>query len=296
MATILEQIVEQTAADISKRKRSISYYDLGSLPDFERGRRSLHSALQNNGPVSIIAEIKKASPSKGLIRKAFDPKQLAMQYRKGGAAALSVLTDEPAFRGSLEYLKIASNEVDIPLLRKDFIIDPYQIKEARAYGADAVLLIASITDGHQLQELHHAADEWGLECLVECYTEEDLQQVDFRQVRILGANNRDLHTFEVDVHRGIALLQSAPDNTVRVSESGLSSVDDLRLLYNEGIDAALIGEYFMRQPDPGKAVEALLDRLREAVGPDEDDPKQKEALHLEQLIDEDTDENEPNTE
>ncbi len=235
--------------------------DLETLPDFERERRPFSEALFKPESVSIIAEIKKASPSKGVIRKDFDPQKIAAQYQQGGAAALSVLTDEPAFQGNLESLKIASNEATIPLLRKDFIIEPYQIKEARAYGADAVLLIATITNGHQLQELQHAASELGLECLVECYGEDDLRQLDLNQVKILGANNRDLHTFQVDVHRGIELLHQASDDTILVSESGLQSADDLKLLYDEGIHGALIGEHFMRQDDLGKAVRKMLDEL-----------------------------------
>lgn len=277
MATILEQIVEQTASDIKKRKRKVSISDFESMADYERNRRSLAQALSVESSVSIIAEIKKASPSKGLIRNDFDPQKIAGQYQKGRAAALSVLTDEPAFQGSLEYLKIASNEVDIPVLRKDFIIDPYQVKEARAYGADAILLIATVTDGHQLQELHHAAEEIGLECLVECYTKDDLQHIDFEQLKILGANNRNLHTFEVDVHRGIALLHSAPEGTVLVSESGLKSAEDLKLLYDEGINAALIGEYFMRQNDPGQSLKQMLDELEMLVD-NESHPKEVDDL------------------
>jgi indole-3-glycerol phosphate synthase len=265
MPTILEKIVEQTASDLKKRKQKMLPSDLETLPDFERDRRPLREALSNPESVSIIAEIKKASPSKGVIRRDFNPQKLAVQYQKGGAAAISVLTDEPAFQGSLEHLKIASNEVTIPLLRKDFIIDPYQIKEARAFGADAVLLIATITDGHQLQELHHAATEFDLECLVECYAKDDLKQVDLNQVKILGANNRDLHTFKVDVHRGIDLLHAAPESTILVSESGLKSASDLKLLYDEDIQAALIGEHFMRRDDPGKAVKKMLDELEELL-------------------------------
>lgn len=265
MATILEQIVEQTAIDVKKRKQKVSFADFDSFPDFERERRSLKAALSGMERLSIIAEIKKASPSKGLIRTDFNPQKIAGQYQQGGAAAISVLTDEPAFKGNLEYLRMASNEVELPVMRKDFIIDPYQVKEARAFGADAILLIATITEGNQLQELHHAATEFGLECLVECYTEEDLQQVDFEYVNILGVNNRDLHTFEVDVHRGIALLRSAPEGTVLVSESGISNARELNLLQEKGIDAALIGEYFMRQEDPGKAVRRMLDELEELI-------------------------------
>lgn len=288
MATILEEIVEQTAADLKKRRNRISYRDLESLPGYERERRSLYNALREPEKVSVIAEIKKASPSKGLIRPDFDPRRLARQYQRGGAAALSVLTDEPAFRGHLDYLQAAAEEVQIPLLRKDFIIDPYQVKEARAYGADAVLLIATITDGHQLQELHHAAEEAGLQCLVECYTEDDLALVDFEQVQILGANNRDLHTFEVDVHRGIALLQAAPAATVRVSESGLRSAEDLNLLYREQIDAALIGEHFMRQDDPGAALQRMLDQLDEMTQSKDDANDEDDTVGLEQLLSRDT--------
>lgn len=262
MATILEQIVDQTTIDVRKRKHKTSFSDFDSFPDFERPRRSFREALSEDDSLSIIAEIKKASPSKGVIRKDFDPQKIAAQYQKGGAAAISVLTDEPAFKGSLEYLQIVSNEVELPVMRKDFLIDPYQVKEARAYGADAILLITSITEGNQLQELHHAATEFGLECLVECYTEEDVQKVDFEYVNILGANNRDLHTFKVDVHRGIALLRSAPEGTVLISESGISNARQLKLLQEKGIDAALIGEYFMRQDDPGVALKNLLEELK----------------------------------
>lgn len=265
MATILEEIVEQTAADIKKRKRKTSFSDFDSFSEFERDRRSFKEALTASNTVSIIAEIKKASPSKGLIRKDFDPQRIAAQYQEGGAAAISVLTDAPAFKGSLDYLQIVSQEVQLPVLRKDFIIDPYQVKEARAYGADAILLIATITDGYQLEELYHAAAEFELDCLVECYTEQDLQQVNLQDVEILGANNRDLHTFDVDVHRGITLLQSAPESTVLVSESGLRTADDLHLLYQNDIDAALIGEHFMRQKNPGEAVRQILNELEKLI-------------------------------
>ena len=265
MASILDEIVEQTASDLKKRKKQVSLSDFESFPEYERDRRSLAKALSSDKDVSIIAEIKKASPSKGMIRTDFDPAKIALQYQQGGAAALSVLTNEPAFKGSLEYLQRASREVDIPLLRKDFIIDLYQLAEARAYGADAVLLIATITNGHQLQELHQAANELGLECLVECYSEDDLKFLDFEQVQIFGANNRDLHSFNVDLHRGINLLQAAPDDTVLVSESGLSSPKDLKLLHDEGIHAALIGEFFMRQDDPGLAVKKILDELDDLI-------------------------------
>lgn len=265
MANILEEIVEQTAYDLKKRKKKISFKDLESMELYEKDSKNFKEALCLQDDVSIIAEIKKASPSKGLIRKDFDPQRIAAQYQEGGASALSVLTDEPAFKGSLKYLEIASMEVSIPLLRKDFIIDPYQIKEAKAFGADAVLLIVTITEGNQLAELLHATKEFGLQALVECYSEEDVQNVNFDQVEILGVNNRDLRTFDVDLHRGIELLQRAPEGIALVSESGLGSADDLKQLYDGGIHSALIGEHFMRQPDPGKAVEEMKNELRELI-------------------------------
>lgn len=266
MANILDEIVEQTASDLNKRKRKISFNDLESLELYEKASKSFKDALLLENDVAIIAEIKKASPSKGLIRKDFDPQKIADQYQEGGASAISVLTDKPAFQGNLEYLEIASREVGIPLLRKDFIIDPYQIKEAKAYGADAVLLIATITDGHQLEELVHATKEFGLQALVECYSEDDLQYVNFEHVDILGVNNRDLRTFDVDLHRGIELLHKAHKNTTLVSESGLSKAEDLKLLFDEEIHAALIGEHFMRQPDPGEAVRKIKSELQELIG------------------------------
>ncbi len=261
MATILEEIVEQTKLDLQQRKRKASLRDFESFELYEKKRQSFREALQGGDTVSIIAEIKKASPSKGIIRRDFDPVVHARQYREGGASALSVLTDQPAFQGSLEYLQKVAGSVELPLLRKDFIIDPYQVKEARAYGADAVLIIVKITGGNQLEELLHSAHEFGLDCLVECYDEEDLERLDFEEVSMLGVNNRDLRNFEVDVHRGIELLQRAPADTVLISESGLSSAEDLFLLQKEGIDAALIGEYFMRRDKPGEAVREMLEEL-----------------------------------
>ncbi|MGM0546837.1 MAG: indole-3-glycerol phosphate synthase TrpC [Bacteroidota bacterium] len=261
MANILEEIVEQTKIDLKKRKRKVSFNGLGEMELFEQEPRDFADALQLENDVAIIAEIKKASPSKGLIRPDFDPQKIAGQYQEGGASAISVLTDEPAFKGSLEYLEMASREVNIPILRKDFIVDPYQVKEAKAYGADAVLLIATVLDGHQLDELLHATKEFNIQALVECYSEEDIEYVTFEKVEILGVNNRDLRSFEVDLHRGIELLHKAPEETILVSESGLAMAEDLKLLLDEGIDAALIGEHFMRQPDPGEAVKKLKSEL-----------------------------------
>lgn len=266
MGTILEEITEQTERDLARRKREISFRELESMEEFERPRRDFPGALDAGRAPAVIAEIKKASPSRGVIREDFDPPSLARSYERGGAAALSVLTDGPAFRGSLQHLRDASRAVQLPVLRKDFVIDPYQVKEARAWGADAVLLIATITEGSQLGELLHAAEEVELHALVECYSEADLSLVPWKQVRTLGVNNRDLRDFSVDLHRGIRLLHTAPEGTLLVSESGLSTAEDLLLLRREGIHAALIGEHFMRQPDPGRAVRQLLEELERVSG------------------------------
>lgn len=263
MANVLERIVEQTSLDLAKRKREISFNELHSLEGFEKERIDFKKALLSD-QVSIIAEVKKASPSKGIIREDFDPVDIALRYEEGGAAAISVLTDKPFFKGDLEYLSDISKRVQLPLLRKDFIIDPFQVKEARAYGADAVLIIVAITEGSQLNELIAATKEFGLSALVECYDQADFDRLDFSEVDILGVNNRDLKYFKVDVHRGISILQQAPEGTVLVSESGISTGEDIALLQREGIHSALIGEHFMRQTDPGKAVSELLEQGEEA--------------------------------
>jgi indole-3-glycerol phosphate synthase len=257
---ILARITERTVETVAKRKQSVSVTDFSGFEDFHRPRRSLYDALKRAGSesVRIIAEIKKASPSKGVIRQVFEPQLHAQQYQQAGASAISVLTEPDFFQGRLEYMRDVSHLTVLPVLRKDFIVDPYQVLEAKAWGADAILLIATITSGGQLSELHHAATEAGLECLVECYSRQDLERVSFDWTRILGVNNRNLSTFEVDVHRGIELLKSAPQQVVTVSESGLSTREDLTLLFDAGIDSALIGESFMASPEPGLALKALL--------------------------------------
>jgi indole-3-glycerol phosphate synthase len=258
---VLSHITERTVETISKRKKKVAFNDFNGFEDYNRDRRSLYATLKRNpfDWVRIIAEIKKASPSKGVIRQDFNPILHARQYEASGASAISVLTEEDFFQGKLEFMRDVSHTVSLPILRKDFIVDPYQIQEARAWGADAVLLIATITSGSQLAELHHAATEAGLECLVECYSREDLSKISYQWTRILGVNNRNLSTFEVNVHRGLELLSEAPDGVVTVSESGLSSRQDISLLYQSCIDAALIGESFMAAPDPGIALKKLTE-------------------------------------
>ncbi|MFU8813553.1 MAG: indole-3-glycerol phosphate synthase TrpC, partial [Balneolaceae bacterium] len=256
---ILQKITDQTKEDLVKRKRKVSLRDFESFEQYERERRSFTDALKSEDSVSVIAEVKKASPSKGIIRDDFDPLKIAEAYIKNGAAAISVLTDEPFFNGSLKYLESISRISPVPLLRKDFLIDPYQVKEARAHGADAVLLIATICEGSQLSELLAATREFGLQALVECYHEEEIDGLNWDEIEIAGVNNRNLSTFEVDLHRGVDLLQKAPEGVVRVSESGIHKPEDMKVLYDNQIHSALIGEHFMRQPNVGNALKQFLE-------------------------------------
>lgn len=265
MSNILEQIVEKTKDDLRKQKRNITLSDLETLSGFELDRRSFAEALDQPDTVSIIAEVKKGSPSKGIIRTDFNPADIAKDYSEHGAAAISVLTNKPFFHGSLKHLETVRSSSPVPVLRKDFIIDPYQVKEAAAYGADAVLLIATICSKNQLSELLAATKEFGLQALVECYHEEEVDSLNWDEVEILGVNNRDLKKFEVNLHRGVELLKKAPDGVVRVSESGISSAEDLKFLYENGIHSALIGEHFMRQPKPGKAISDMKSELQSKI-------------------------------
>jgi len=258
--TILGTIVEDTWELLDRRKRETPLSTLTGDAGFERSTHSLYDALKADG-LSIIAEIKKASPSKGLIREDFDPPAIAASYRDGGARALSVLTEPTHFQGSPAFLRAVREEVDLPLLRKDFILDPHQVFEARAWGADAILLIAACLERDQLSELHHAASELDLDCLVEIYDPRELDRVDLDQARIVGVNSRDLRTFEVDLSGALETLALIPAGHARVAESGLHALEDFEQVWRAGIDAALVGESFMRAADPGAAVARVLDQL-----------------------------------
>lgn len=258
--TILERIVADTKDLVALSKRKTSLDELRSGPFFNSPTLSLAPALRRN-ELGYIAEIKKASPSKGIIRYNYDVRAIAIDYKHAGASAISVLTEPTYFHGSLTHLALARQTVDLPLLRKDFIIDAYQLYEARAFGADAVLLIASALDACQIQDLYVEAESIGLSCLVEVYDVRELEKLDLDQIEILGVNNRDLNTFEVDINRSLNVFAAVPDHLVRVSESGLGNPLDLAHLQSEGIDAVLIGETFMRAAEPGNR----LRELRHAV-------------------------------
>ena len=262
--SILEKIVSQTKIDLKKRILERSYTSLESEWGFEKELQSFSQAIKGK-VVKFITEVKKASPSKGIIREDFDPVSLARIYEKSGASAISVLTDEPFFKGHLSYLDGIAKQITIPILRKDFIINPYQVAEAKAFGADAILLIARILSDSQLDELLSAAKEYELDALVECYDLVDQDRINYEKVSILGVNNRDLETFEVDVHRGISQLNMAPESTITVSESGISTVDDIRFLQKNGINAVLIGEHLMRQSNIGEELRTLVLAAQEAA-------------------------------
>jgi indole-3-glycerol phosphate synthase len=263
MSTRLDKILETTRALVAGAKGRVP------LAELERGAR-LHqprgwaAALRrrSQSEPAVIAEIKKASPSKGLIREDFDVAWLAGRYQDGGAAALSVLTDEPYFQGSLRNLEIASAAVKLPCLRKDFTVDEYQIVEARAHGADAILLIVAALTGAELRRFAAAAHEQSLDVLVEVHTADELDLVldslGDRGADAVGVNNRDLKTFDVRLETALELVDRIPANVVRVAESGIATSEDIDRLRRAGFDAFLIGESLMRQPDPGAALSALL--------------------------------------
>jgi len=262
--TILDRIVADTCALVERRKRDITLRDLEAERYFDRPCIPFGGALRSRN-LAFIAEAKQASPSKGVIRPEYDVVEIARQYEGAGATAMSVLTEPTYFKGSLDDLSAARQVVDIPLLRKDFIIDPYQVYEAKAYGADAILLIAAVLEREQLAELHDAATELGLACLVEVYEPDELARIDFDRVQILGVNNRDLRTFEVDINHSLRVFAEAPQGIIRVSESGIRTGQDLAYLAANGVDAVLIGEAFMATARPGEALTTLRAEMEVAL-------------------------------
>lgn len=263
MSTHLETILASTRAAVAAAKGRVPLTKLERRAQAHtpRGWKTALRRQAANGP-AVIAEIKKASPSKGLIRAEFDVAWLAERFRFGGAAALSVLTDEPFFQGSLRNLELASEAVPLPCLRKDFMVDEYQIVEARAHRADAILLIAAALSNSAMKQFASAAHAAELDVLVEVHTTEELTRVlealGETGADAIGVNNRDLKTFEVRLETSLELAERIPRSVVRVAESGIFSAEDLVMLRSAGFDAFLIGESLMRQPDPGEALAALL--------------------------------------
>ncbi len=255
----LERILAATRATVAERKRSADHAALeaAAAAHTPRGFARALRAAAAAGP-AILAEIKKASPSKGLIRAEFNPPTLARQLQQGGAAALSVLTDEPFFQGSLDYLRQASEVSGLACLRKDFIVDPFQILESRAHRADAILLIAAALTDAELAAFTTGAHALGLDVLCEVHTAEELRRVRDLGCDAYGVNNRDLVTFAVRLETSLELAAMLPSGAVYVAESGIACRADIDRLRAAGFHAFLIGESLMRQPDPGAALAAWL--------------------------------------
>jgi indole-3-glycerol phosphate synthase len=257
----LDKILAHKRREVAARKQAAPPVRLKGMPFYSRPGVSLAGALRGKR-LGVIAEIKRASPSRSVIREDFDPLAIAGEYVRGGASAISVLTDEVFFQGHIEYMSRVRNAVRLPILRKDFIIDSYQLYEAKAYGADAVLLIVAALGALELADLVAEARSLGLECLVEVHHESELQLLDLSTVDILGINNRDLATFETDLRTSIRLQPLIPPGTLIVSESGISSPGDVAELIHHHIHAVLIGEMLMKAPRPGEALSALLKEVR----------------------------------
>ncbi len=256
----LDKIIEITKETL---KKSMSYRPISSLEDdFEkyqkRGFIEAISKKVSKEETAIIAEIKKASPSKGIIRKDLEPKEIAKDYEANGATSLSVLTDEPFFQGKLEYLDMARNNCTLPILRKDFMIDPYQIYETKASGGDCILLIVAALDLMQLKDFSQLAEELNLDVLIEVHSDEELNKALSIDPKLIGINNRDLTTFEVDKNLAVNLAKEICKDVIVVSESGISSREDILFSKEQGIHSFLIGESFMKEPSPGRALKEIL--------------------------------------
>ena len=258
MNSILEKIVNHKLTEIAAAKAARPLEDVAAAADNAAAPRNFLAALQNATGIGLIAEVKKASPSKGIIRADFDPVAIAQIYAESGASCISVLTDENFFQGHLDYLTAIKQQVKIPLLRKDFIIDEYQVFEARAAGADAVLLIAECLEADQLIGLHKRIRALGMTPLVELYDEQNVEKVMAADPVLVGVNNRDLNTFEVDLSHSVKVKQLLPESVTFVSESGIYSRSDVEMLEKSGVDAMLVGESLMRADDIGAAVKTLL--------------------------------------
>tara|TARA_B100000809_G_scaffold224824_1_gene235261 strand:- start:162 stop:941 length:780 start_codon:yes stop_codon:yes gene_type:complete len=258
--TILDDIVATKRLEIADAQRVCSEEELRGRLANAPPVRDFFAELAADGPIKLIAEVKKASPSAGVIREDFDPVAIAATYERHGASCLSVLTDASYFQGSLDYLRAIRDQVALPLLRKDFILDTYQLLEARVFGADAVLLIAECLDDCQLRKLHNEAIELDLVPLVEFYEPDNVARVLDAGATLIGVNNRDLHTFTTNLDHTLRMRERVPDHCLLVAESGIRTRADVERLEAAGVDAILVGECLMRRADIGAAVDQLLGR------------------------------------
>jgi indole-3-glycerol phosphate synthase len=260
--TILDRIIEQKKSEISTAKEQISLVNLEkSIVEYGFTHYSMHEKFEKEPGFHFICEIKKASPSKGIIQADFDPVRQARAYAKGGASAISVLTDERFFQGKLDDLLQVKKNIALPVLRKDFIIDAYQIYQARAYGADLILLIARILNQSDVQQFSQLARQLNMDTLLELSNESDLNKIPKDTPVIIGINNRDLSNFSVNIQKSIRMKEHIPPHFPLISESGINSADDCQILHEHGFRGVLIGESLMLSNNPAE----MLRELRRAV-------------------------------
>ncbi|NKB33516.1 MAG: indole-3-glycerol phosphate synthase TrpC [Pseudomonadales bacterium] len=261
VATILEEIIEHKKAEVAAAKSRDSLSDLESQFAGVAATRGFCQALRNKIQAkqpAVIAEIKKASPSKGLIRKDFNPAQHAADYAENGATCLSILTDVKYFQGANDFLQEARAACSIPVIRKDFMIDPYQIAESKVMGADCILLIVAALQQSQLVELAAYANEISIDILVEVHNMEELERALEIDTDIIGINNRNLHTFETSLQTTLDLAETMPAEKLVITESGINTVEDVRAMAANGVFGFLVGETFMRAPHPGEKLTKLF--------------------------------------
>jgi len=258
---ILNKILARKQQEIEARQQQLSLADLQRQTDQASAPRGFVAALQlrvDRGQAAVIAEIKKASPSKGVIRENFDVVEIAKSYQAGGASCLSVLTDQDFFQGHEDYLMAARAACELPVIRKDFIVDPYQVVEARAIGADCILLIVAALEDEALAELHAQARSLGMDVLVEVHDRDELERALRLDLELVGINNRDLRTFDTSLDTTLELLELIPAGCLVVTESGIHTREDVALMRQHDVHAFLVGEAFMRKPDPGQGLRELF--------------------------------------
>jgi len=261
MANILDRIAAYKRREISAAKATVQPAELDDMAEASMPPRGFIAALEkarDEGRYGLIAEIKKASPSKGIIREDFKPTSLAKAYRNGGATCLSILTDGPSFQGEDNFVRAVRKTVDLPILRKDFMLDVYQIAQARAMGADCILLIMAMLSDNQAQELEQAALSWGLDVLIEVHDEEELERAVELNTKFIGINNRNLKTFDVSMYNTERLAPYLTEDYLVVSESGISTLADIEHLKKYNINTFLVGESLMRCEDVAEATRELL--------------------------------------
>ncbi len=261
MSDILNRICAVKVDEVAAASALKSLSTIRAEAEAQPAGRDFVGALRGRiaaGSAAVISEIKKASPSRGVIREDFRPAEIARAYEQAGAACLSVLTDKPFFQGAPEYLQAARAACSLPVLRKDFLVDPYQVFEARAMGADAVLLIAACLDLAQMRDMESIASALGMSVLVEVHDGAELEQALQLQTPLVGINNRNLRTFDVSLQTTLDLLPAIPADRIVVTESGILRPEDVSLMRGQGVNAFLVGEAFMRVPDPGQGLRALF--------------------------------------